>query len=340
MKKLASAVLSLCLLLALLPDARAAVQGDLVFDKDTLFKPSGSFLAYKSVTVRASVTVTVDKSVGFEIMDSLTVEPGGKFICNGEGNVAFHFCMKNRGSTVTGVELYYPQRWDDGHVTYERIPEPFADTWTNSEAWSELSPQFKWNDACGGWCLTWSIGGNPFNIRFYHTPRDMETAERAAQRLHELGVFNGVGTKAGGTPDYDLARGATRMEGLVMLVRLLGKEQEALSGTWSHPFSDVPAWAEQYAGYAWETGLTKGKGDGTFGASDAITAQAYLTFLLRALGCAEDGLYENALALADEAGLLAETPELPYEVCLRDFYRADMAVASLRALERQAAQKE
>jgi hypothetical protein len=28
-KKLASAVLSLCLLLALLPDARAAVQGDL-----------------------------------------------------------------------------------------------------------------------------------------------------------------------------------------------------------------------------------------------------------------------------------------------------------------------
>lgn len=58
------------------------------------------------------------------------------------------------------------------------------------------------------------------------------------------------------------------------------------------------------------------------------------------VGTKAGGTPDYDLARADEAGLLAETPELSYEVCLRDFYRADMAVASLRALERQAAQKE
>ena len=338
-KRMFALLLALCALAFAAVPVSAAVGDDLVFTEDTLFKPRGSFLAYRSITVKAGVTVTVDKSVGFEIMDSLTVEPGGRFVCNGEGNVQFNFAMKNRGSSVTGVDLYYPQNWGGGRITYERISEPFVDTWTNSEAWSEMNPQFKWNDACGGWCLIWSMSGNPFNITFYHMEREMQTAQAAAAELHEMGLFNGVGTLADGTPDFDLGRSATRFEGLIMLVRLLGKEQEALAGTWSHPFSDIPTWenADKYAGYAYETGLTLGKGDGTFGSGETITAQAYMTFLLRALGYGEDGLYANALDLADKAGLLAESDALPYEICVRDFWRADMAVASLRAVRLQSA---
>ena len=334
-KRICCILTALCLLLALAPAAAATLDQDLVFEEDTLFKVSGSFIAYRSVTVKAGVTVTVDRDFGFEIMDQLTVEPGGKFICNGEGQVSFNFAMKNRGSEVTGVDLYYPQRRDDGSVTYERIPEPFADTWTQSDVWAEMNPHFKWCNACGesgGWCLTWSLGGNPFNIKFYHMDREMETANRAAMELRSYGLFRGVGDNPDGTPNFDLARPANRAEGLVMLLRVLGKEEEVKAGSWSHPFSDG-GWADQYIGYAYETGLTLGRGDGTFGSADTLTAQQYLTFLLRALGYPEnDGaLYRDALETAGALGLRYDNGD-GFELCIKDFWRADMVVATLRAL--------
>lgn len=52
----------------------------------------------------------------------------------------------------------------------------------------------------------------------------------------------------------------TRSEAVTMLVRLLGRENEALSGKWETPFTDVPAWAEPYVGLAYENGLTTGTG--------------------------------------------------------------------------------
>ena len=334
-KRVISVALLLALVLALSPHASAAVGQNKVFTEDTVWKEYGSFIAYDSVTVRAGVTVTVDKDFGLEIMDRLTVEPGGKFVCNGEGSVQFNFSMKHRGSEVTGVELYYPQRRDDGTVSYERIPEPFSDTWTQSEAWAEMSPQFKWNAACGnggGWCLTWSMAGNPFNIKLYHTARDMDIAERTAMQLKDYGLLRGVGENPDGTTNFALTRHATRAEGLVMLLRMLGKEDEVLAGAWSHPFSDG-GWADQYIGYAYETGLTLGRGDGTFGSSDPITAQQYMTFLLRALGYPENGsaLYRGALETAGTLGFLVND-DSPFEVCVRDFWRADMVVASMRAL--------
>ena len=334
-RRLLCVLTALCLLLVWVPRAAAAADEDLVFEQDTVFKVSGYFIAYRSVTVKAGVTVTVDKDFGFEIMDRLTVEPGGRFICSGEGKAAFNFAMKNPGSEVTGVDLYYPQKQDDGSVTYELIPEPFADTWTKSDAWGEMNPQFKWNDACGdsgGWCLIWAMGGNPFGVRQYHTGRDMDTAEAAANRLRSFGLFRGVGDKPDGTPDYDLARKATRAEGLVMLLRMLGKEEEALGENRGNPFTDS-CWADAYIGYAYETGLTLGRGDGTFGWNDRITAQQYLTFLLRALGYPEEdgALYRNALETAGALGL-RYSGEDDYELCIREFWRADMVVATLRAL--------
>lgn len=66
-------------------------------------------------------------------------------------------------------------------------------------------------------------------------------AQKAAEALHELGLFNGVGTDANGSPIYDLDAAPDRQQAVTMLVRLLGKEDEAKAGSWNTPFTDVSA---------------------------------------------------------------------------------------------------
>ena len=57
-----------------------------------------------------------------------------------------------------------------------------------------------------------------------------DEAQTAADALHTLGLFNGTGSNADGTPIYDLDRTPTRHEAVTMLVRLLGKESDAKYG--------------------------------------------------------------------------------------------------------------
>lgn len=342
-RKLLSLILALGMILSFAVIPASANGEDLVFTQDTLLRRTGYFVMYNSITVKSGATLTIDKDYGFEIARSVTVEPGARLICNGVGDVQFQFSMRYDGATIAGVDLYYPQKWDDGSVTYEQIPTPFVSDWSKGIFSEDQRPAFKWNPACGeggGWCLTWSLGGNPFNVKFYHLEREMDTARDAAMELNRLGLFRGVGTNADGSINFDLARKATRAEGLVMLLRLLGKEEEALSGTWSHPFSDG-GWADKYIGYAYENGLTKGKGDGTFGSTDTITAQQYMTFLLRALEYddSDNKLYANALTLSEQLGLMT-SEDSTYEICVKDFWRADMVVASLRCLHARTASGE
>lgn len=109
-------------------------------------------------------------------------------------------------------------------------------------------------------------------------------AAEAAESLHALGLFNGTGTNEDGAPNYDLDREPSRAEAVTMLVRLLGKEEEAKNGTWTTPFTDVADWAKPYVGYAYTNGLTSGTSATTFGGTATVTASQYLTFILRALG--------------------------------------------------------
>ena len=62
-----------------------------------------------------------------------------------------------------------------------------------------------------------------------------QTSLEAAQRLNAIGLFNGVGSNPDGTRDFALESGLTRYEAAVLLVRLIGKESEARSGTPTHP---------------------------------------------------------------------------------------------------------
>ena len=126
--------------------------------------------------------------------------------------------------------------------------------------------------------------------------------DHTAASLSELGLFRG--TEKG----FELDREPTRAEAATMLVRLLGAENEAMSLTYTAPYTDVYDWAKPYVQYLYEKGLTKGISETVFGYSDKCTAQQYATFLLRALGYSDgengDFTYENAISFAREKGAL------------------------------------
>lgn len=154
--------------------------------------------------------------------------------------------------------------------------------------------------------------------------RDTTYEETLASDLKTLGLFQGVSDT-----DFALGRAPTRTEALIMLIRVLGKESEALNGTWNHPFTDVAAWADCYVGYAYETGLTKGVSDTQFGTGTANAAM-YLTFVLRALGYSDqtggDFTWDNPFSLAKQVGILPDC------VQTSSFLRADVVLVSYAAL--------
>lgn len=156
-----------------------------------------------------------------------------------------------------------------------------------------------------------------------------DKACEAADVLHELGLFNGTGTNADGTPNYDLDRVPTRHEAVTMLVRLLGKE-EAMNGTWDIPFTDVADWAKPYVGYAYANGLTTGTSATTFGGNSSVTASQYLTFVLRALGyeSGTDFRWDKAWELSDRIGLTSGQ----YKSDEISFLRGDVTIVSNNAL--------
>lgn len=86
----------------------------------------------------------------------------------------------------------------------------------------------------------------------------------AADRLHEVGLFQGTGVTASGAPVYELDRTPTRAEAAVMLVRLLGKEADAKALTYTAPFTDLEGWEAPYVQYLYDNKLTTGATATTF----------------------------------------------------------------------------
>lgn len=125
-----------------------------------------------------------------------------------------------------------------------------------------------------------------------------------ANALYQLGLFNGTGKDAQGNPIFQLDREPTRNEAVTMLVRLLGKEDEAKSKEWSTPFTDLDSWVKPYVGYAYNNGLTTGTSGTTFGGNGAVTPSQYITFVLRALGYKDgtDFQWDKAWELSDRLG--------------------------------------
>lgn len=149
-------------------------------------------------------------------------------------------------------------------------------------------------------------------------------ADTKAAALKQLTLFQGVSET-----EFALSRAPTRVEAIVMLLGAMGKRAEALSVGGTHPFTDVPAWADPYIGYAYEKGLTKGVSATSFGTGSA-DSDMYLTFMLCALGYSAqsgDFAWNAPDTLARAVGILPDT------VNTETFLRADVVLISWAALE-------
>lgn len=109
----------------------------------------------------------------------------------------------------------------------------------------------------------------------------------------------------------ELNRQLTRLEGLIMTLRLMGVEEDAKSYYTSRPyFSDVPDWAHGYAEYAYAKGITKGISKGLFGSYQKLGVNEYATFMLRILNYddqAGDFNWQQALNKLLQLGLVADS---------------------------------
>ncbi|MBC8536125.1 trypsin-like peptidase domain-containing protein [Feifania hominis] len=152
--------------------------------------------------------------------------------------------------------------------------------------------------------------------------------ESYAQCLSELGVFKGTGN------GFELERAPTRAEGLVMLIRLLGAEQQATALADAEiPFTDVPAWVHGYVAYAYQNGLANGIAADKFGTDNLIDARMYTTFLLRSLGYRDtegDFTYAKAVEFATGIGLIPS--DLNARLASETFVRGHVARMSYDAL--------
>lgn len=155
-------------------------------------------------------------------------------------------------------------------------------------------------------------------------------AYNAADVLYDLGLFSGTGTKADGSPNFDLDRTPTRHEAVTMLVSLLGKKEGALAGEWETPFTDVVDWAKPFVGYAYENGLTSGTSATTYSGDAPLTAAQYFTFVLKALGyeTGTDFQWDKSFEFAAQIGLT----DGRYATA-KDFMRGDVTLVSRNALD-------
>ena len=154
-----------------------------------------------------------------------------------------------------------------------------------------------------------------------------------ADKLYSLHLFRGTGTNGDGSPVYSLERTPTRLQGIIMMIRFLGEEDAALAFAEDSPFVDVSGEAESYVAYAYSRGLTNGTTDTTFTPGATLSANAYLAFLLRAMGYTEAGgdyQWENIMPFAVSLGLL--TQDDAASIAANGLNRGDIVDLSYAAL--------
>lgn len=157
---------------------------------------------------------------------------------------------------------------------------------------------------------------------------DPAEAELKANALNTLGLFKGT------DKGYELEKPLTRLEALIMLIRLSGNEMNALypEEEIKSPFTDAPDWegAASYMAYGYHNKITSGISETEFAPNMEASLQMYITFVLRALGYVdteEGSVWERWETLGVQAGILGENTDKA------TFLRGDAAVISRAALD-------
>ncbi len=156
-----------------------------------------------------------------------------------------------------------------------------------------------------------------FSCAISFAKEDIKVTEKKAEVLSCLNILKGD------EHGFRLNDTSTRLEAIIIFIRLAGNEQNALERNLQHPFVDVPEWAGPYVGYAYAMGITKGVDDKNFGTDESLTANQFVTFVLRTLGYddkSNDFNVDNAVLFAYENDvLLAEIDE-------QNFNRGDITI--------------
>jgi hypothetical protein len=160
-----------------------------------------------------------------------------------------------------------------------------------------------------------------------------------ADQLFKLGLFVGTGVNSEGMPTYDLPRPLTRLEGLALMIRLMGLEKEAAQYKGVSIFTDVPAWGERLAAYAYSVGLTQSVNElhTEFAPGRLLTYREFTAFLLRVLGYYEnqgDFQFEQALNKALEIQLYTaqEKQTLGNGIDTNAFLRGEAVISMINAM--------
>ncbi|MBQ9428382.1 MAG: S-layer homology domain-containing protein, partial [Clostridia bacterium] len=136
---------------------------------------------------------------------------------------------------------------------------------------------------------------------------NVQTDYGCARGLFTLGLAQGYDTT--GT-NFGLTDKMTRVQTVVQVIRFLGKEAEVKAGSYKHPFDDIPAWADNYIGYAYENKITSGVSATKFNPDGETTEAQFLTFMLRAIGysdAADDFAWDKPYTLAKSIGMTDST---------------------------------
>lgn len=154
-----------------------------------------------------------------------------------------------------------------------------------------------------------------------------------ASALKTLHLFRGSATGYG--QGFDLEVAPTRLQALIMFIRVLGEEEEALAWTGVTPFTDVAkgSEAEKYVGYAYSKGYTNGYSATEFKPAGAVNAYQYTEFILRAMGysSAANTNLADTLVSAQAAGVLTDGEVSMLQT--DQFLRAELVYISYYALD-------
>lgn len=154
-----------------------------------------------------------------------------------------------------------------------------------------------------------------------------------ASALKTLHLFQGSFTGYG--QGFDLELAPTRLQALIMFIRVLGEESAALAYSGETPFRDIApgSQAAQYVGYAVSKGYSNGYTATTFRPGQAITANQYVEFMLRALGYSSTANTDlsSTLTRAMESSVLTGGEVQSLQGA--QFLRADLAYVSYYALD-------
>ncbi|MBQ2967076.1 MAG: S-layer homology domain-containing protein [Clostridia bacterium] len=164
--------------------------------------------------------------------------------------------------------------------------------------------------------------------KYFEAPKEniAATSGEMAEKMKQVGLIKGNGE------DLMLFDNLTRAEGITMLLRMIGEEENASQAQTMNIFSDVDEshWAFDNISYAYSEGLTKGTSETTFSPEEKLSAPQFMVMLLRAMGYdsyeGETLTLENASEIAKKVGFNTDF----YDV--QDLKRGHMAAIASRAL--------